>query len=117
MTQTLQIAALIGVLLYFVCLAVLLHRKKLNLRYSLLWIFSGVFMLILAAFPAILNIFAGVLGIYEPTNALFAILSFCMIMIIVSLTCIVSKLNEQVKQLAQAVAIMEKRLRAGEEER
>lgn len=68
-------------------------------------------MLLLAIFPEILDFIAQLIGIYEPTNALFAIISFCTIIILMSLTAIVSKLNERLKRLVQAVALLEKRLR------
>lgn len=77
--------------------------------------FSGCLMLALALFPQILNWFAALIGIYEPTNALFALIFFCIIIILMSLTAIVSKLNERLKRLIQSVALIEKRLREQEE--
>lgn len=48
---------------------------------------------------------------YEPTNALFAFMFFCVIIILMSITAIVSKLNEKNKRLIQSVALLEKRVR------
>lgn len=73
-------------------------------------------MLLLSLFPQILHAFAQIVGIYDATNALFATVLFCGIIIMVSLTSIVSKLNERIKQLAQYVALLEKRLRDVEAE-
>jgi len=42
---------------------------------------------------------------------LFAIMFFCVIIILVSMTSIVSKLNAKVTELAQQQAILEKRVR------
>lgn len=72
-------------------------------------------MLVLAIFPQLLVWFAALVGIYEPTNALFAFVIFCVIMILISLTAIASKLNEKSKQVIQAVALIEKRVRDLEE--
>lgn len=72
-------------------------------------------MLILAIIPQILNMFANLVGIYEPTNALFAIIFFCIIIILMSLTAIVSKLNEKSKRLIQKIALLEERVRQLEE--
>ena len=110
-SQKLQIFMLLAVALYFVILFKLLQKKRLNLKYTLLWIISGFLMLVLAAFPKTLNIFANMIGVYEPTNALFALIFFCIIMILMSLTAIVSKLNERVKRLTQSIALLEKRMR------
>ena len=116
MSRTLQIAMLLAVVVYFFFLFHLLKKKRLNIKYTLLWIFSGILMLILALFPRILDVFAKMIGIYEPTNALFAVIFFCIIIILMSLTAIVSKMNERIKRLAQSVALLEKRLREHEEE-
>lgn len=110
-SSKLQIFMLLAVVLYFVVLYKLLQKKRLNLKYTLLWIVSGCLMLVLAIFPNILNIFAQLIGVYEPTNALFALIFFCIIMILMSLTAIVSKLNERVKRLTQSIALLEKRMR------
>ncbi len=109
-----QIIMLLAVICYFFLLILLLRKKMLNLKYGLLWIFSGVLMLILAAFPGILNAFSSFVGIASPTNALFAVIIFCIILILMSLTAIVSSLNNKVKRLAQTIAMLENRLRAVE---
>lgn len=107
----LQITMLIAVGLYFLIVFGLLKKKTLNLKYTLLWLASGIIMLALAVFPQILAWFAVLVGIYEPTNALFAFMFFCVIIILMSITAIVSKLNEKIKRLIQSVALLEKRVR------
>ena len=115
-SHKLQIAMLIAVGLYFLIVFQLLKRKTLNLKYTLLWLASGVVMLVLAVFPQILGWFAALVGIYDPTNALFAFMFFCVIILLMSITAIVSKLNEKSKQLIQSVALLEKRVRELEDE-
>lgn len=111
MTRTLQIAMLLAVIIYFVIVLHLLKRKSLNLKYTLLWILSGIVMLALSIFPQILNWMANLVGIYSPTNALFAVVSFCIIIILMSLTAIASRLNDKSKRLTQEMALLEKRIR------
>ena len=115
MSKTLQIFMLLAVALYFVLLVFFLRRKRINLKYTLLWIFSGVVMLLLAL-PGILDRVAAVVGIASPVNALFAVALFCIIIILMSLTAIVSRLNNQLLQLAQANALLERRVRELEAE-
>lgn len=112
----LQIAMLIAVGLYFLIVLKLLRRKTLNLKYTLLWLASGAIMLMLAVFPKILGWFAALVGIYDPTNALFAFMFFCVVIILLSITAIVSKLNEKSKQIIQSIALLEKRVREIESE-
>ena len=47
----LRIALLAALALYFCSIFVLLKKKRLELRYTLLWIFGGFLMLLLLSFP------------------------------------------------------------------
>ena len=115
-TQKLQFAMLIAMAVYFVLLILLLKRKRLLLKYSLLWIFAGLLMLILAVFPGILHAFSRLLGIFDPVNALFAIIFFCVIIMLVALTSIVSAQNEKIKRLVQNQSILEEKIREMDKE-
>lgn len=110
----LHVALFAAVIVYFILLSVLLKKNKFLLKYSLLWIFAGIMMLVLAVFPRLLSLFAGAVGILSPVNALFTIVLFCMIFILVSLTAIVSALNEKVKRLVQNQALLEARIEEAE---
>ena len=111
----LQILMLIAIAVYYILLWILLRKRSLNLKYTLLWIFSGLVMFIMGVFPKILSWLSGQVGIETPTNALFSIMFFCIIIILMSLTSIVSKLNNKSKKLIQTIAILEKRVRELEE--
>ncbi len=115
LSRSAQLSMLAALAVYTLVLLLMLRRKRLTLRYALLWIFSDVLMLILAIFPRILPWFAGLVGIYDHTNALFATVFFCLILILMSLTSAISGLNEKVKTMAQSNALLEKRLRELEE--
>ena len=112
----LRILLLIAVFVYFIIVFQLLKQKTLNLKYTLLWLASGVVMLILILFPQLLQTFALLVGISAPINALFSMAFFCLIIILMSLTAIVSKQNRRNKDLIQAVALLEKRVRNLEED-
>lgn len=107
----LQILMLLAVAIYFSLLFMLLKKRSLNLKYTLLWIFSGAIMLVISIFPNLLVLVSDMIDIAAPTNALFAIMFFCVIIILMSLTAIVTKLNEKSKRLIQTVAMLEKRIR------
>ena len=68
-------------------------------------------MLVFVLFPWLLQSFALLVGISAPMNALFSMSLFCIITILMSLTAIVSKLNEKAKTLIQSIALLEKRVR------
>lgn len=115
MSQKLQLVMLVAMVLYFYILYHLLKNKRLNLKYTLLWIFAGFLMLLTALFPDALFYVSAAIGIVVPSNALFAMILFFMIIMLMMLTSIVSKLNEQVKRLTQSLALLEKRVRDQEQ--
>ena len=115
-SKTFQAALLVAIAIYFFLLILLLKNKRLLLKYSLLWIFAGMLMLVMALFPSLLGKFSVLVGIYDPVNALFAILFFCVIILLVSLTSIVSTQNEKLKRLIQQQAILEEEVRVLKEE-
>lgn len=111
MNVNLRIAISIGLVLYFFALLYLLKKKSLNLKYTLLWLFTGFIMIILTVFPTILESFLHLIGVVELPNGLFGILMFFVIIILVSITSIVSGLNSKIRELSQKVSMYEKRIR------
>ena len=111
MSLVLRIALIVGVVVYMAFVLVLLRKKRLNLKYSLLWMFTAVVLLLCAIFPQIVTFVAFVLGIQSQVNAIFLIVVFFMLLLLISLTSIVSKQKGEIRTLVQQVAIIEKRLR------
>lgn len=108
-TQKMQIVAVIAVILFFVILILLLRKNRMELRYALLWFFCGVIMLALAVFPRLLDLFAGLVGIYSSVNALFAMTLFFALLLILSLTSIVSREKQEIVRLIQELSVLENR--------
>ena len=110
----LSTAVLVGGFLLVVI--VLLKHKKLYLKYALLWLLTGLVMLLLALFPGILGSVFKLLKIQVYSNGIFAILLFFFLVIMMSLTSIVSVQNSKIRRLTQESAILEKRVRELENE-
>jgi hypothetical protein len=110
MIPVLRYALFAGLLIYFGILTFFAKRGALNLKYLLVWFISGIIMLALLIWPHALKTFSSILGIYDDTNALFAVVCFCIIILLMSLTAIASRLNAKATALAQANALLEKRL-------
>lgn len=110
MSIALRISLLLGILVYLVLIFVLLRKKSLNLKYSLLWIFMAAVLLIMVIFPQIVTLIAHVIGIVSPMNAIFLAFIFFILLLLISLTSIVSKQQRKIKTLIQNVAILEKKI-------
>lgn len=115
MNEYLRIALLVGIAIYFVCIFFLLKKNSLNLKYTLLWIFLGIVFLLVVIFPVILQAPMRKIGVVEWTNGLFALLLLILMIIDMSITAIVSKMNERMRKLVQKCAMYEERIRKLEE--
>lgn len=111
MVITLKIFLIMGILLYFTLIFFFLKHKALILKYSLLWIITGIVMLFIVVFPHYMEVVANFLGIVSVVNAVFALELFFVMIILMSITSIVSRQNDKNKQLVQQIGLLEKRLR------
>lgn len=111
----LRLVLIIGVISYFVIILMFLKKKALALKYTLLWIAAGVVLGIMVIWPETLTRFIHILGITGNMNGLFILCIAFLIMILMSITSIVSKQTEKIKNLTQTISKMEKRIRELEE--
>ena len=99
MSLSIQIFFIIAVLLYLCLIISLLKKKKLSLRYSLLWLVLGGLLLIITIFPKIMYLISNLIGIKTPINSALIIAGMFVIIILIAITSIVSKLNNTVRNL------------------
>lgn len=111
MSSTLRIVLIIGIVIYFVIILMFLKNKTLALKYTLLWMMTGIVLGMMVIWPGILVCFTRMLGIASNMNGLFIACIAFIIMILMSLTSIVSKQADKIKNLTQTIAKIEKRLR------
>lgn len=107
----LVITLLVGLLVYFFIILMLLKYKEISLKYTLLWLLSGLLLVLLVIFPSILTWLSNVLGFQSNMNGLMVMGVAFIIMIIMSLTSIVSKQSNKIRNLVQYTALLEKRIR------
>lgn len=107
----LRISITIALIIYFTIIVKLINNKTLNLKYTLLWILTGMIMLVVMLFPEVAEEIAHLLGISLASNAVLFIGGFFALVIILSLTAIVSKQTTRIRDLAQKLAIIEKDFR------
>ena len=110
-TQRLQWFAIIVGILFLVMMIELIRKNKVALKYALLWLLSGVLMLLFAIFPQLLDRMARMIGIYSPVNALFAVLLCCGLVLMISFSVIMSGNKKAIVRLTQEISLMENRIR------
>ena len=112
-----EVAALSAVIAYFVIILMFLKKKSLSLKYTLLWLLAGFILGIMVIWPELLTSFIHLLGIVENMNGLFILCIAFIIMILMSITSIVSRQAEKIKNLTQTISKMEKRIRELEDKK
>lgn len=115
MSLKLTVFLIIGVVFYLGVITYLIKKQQLNMKYTLLWLFSGLVMLLVAVVPQISVFVANIMGVATPANAVFVIEGLFVLLIILSLTSIVSTQMLRIRRLTQTQAILEKRVRELEE--
>jgi hypothetical protein len=103
-----------GALLLVVLEAV--RRRRLLERYALLWLFSGLVLLVLAVWRNLLEVLARALGIASPPNALFFVAFAFVLLLLLHFSLTVSRLTDQSRLLAQRLALLEERVGATTDE-
>lgn len=110
-TPRLQWFALIIGILFMVMMIELIRKNRVSLKYALLWLFSGAVMLLLAIFPRLLDKLAKLIGVYNPVNALFAIMLCCGLILMISFSVIMSGNKKAIVRLTQEISRLENRVR------
>ncbi len=111
MNTVLRAVLFVFLILFFAVTVRLIKQKRLGLKYSLLWIFSCVFVAAVLWMPDLLNYASSAIGIKDPVNFAFLLLGGFALMIILSLSVVVSELSDGIKRLTQAHALLEMRVR------
>jgi hypothetical protein len=103
------VAAIAALLLLFVIFE-LIRSRRLQERYAMLWLLTGIVILILGLWRGLLSTLADAVGIAYPPSALFVLAAFFILLLLLHYSTVISKLSEQNRILAQRLALFEQRL-------
>ena len=109
--MNIRIQIIVGIVVVIALFVIvnMIRRKRLELRYALAWLFVGTAILVLDCFTQLITWMSHKLGIASPINMLF-FLGFCFSLVIIfTLTLAVSRMSIRIKQLAQEIALHEKK--------
>lgn len=106
-----SIAAGVASLLLILVVLELIRGRRLKERYALLWLATGVVLLVLSAWRDGLNTIAGWLGVSGyPPAILFAAATLFVIVVLLHYSTVLSALADQNIVLAQRIALLEARI-------
>jgi hypothetical protein len=105
-----SIAAAIAALILLLVVFELIRSRRLQERYALLWLLTGVVIFILAVWRSLLGSVSDLVGIAYPPSALFILAAFFILMVLLHYSTVISRLSEQNTTLAQRLALLEHKL-------
>lgn len=92
----------------------LVRGRRLKERYALLWLATGIVLLVLSLWRGGLNTIAGWLGVTSyPPAVLFAVATLFIFLVLLHYSTVISRLSDQNTILAQRLALLEQQLREG----
>jgi hypothetical protein len=95
----------------------LMRTRRLQERYALLWLLTGIVVMALALWRGALGLLADAVGIHYPPSALFVLAAAFILIVLLHYSTVISKLSEQNIKLAQRLALLEHELDESSPER
>ncbi|HEY7019050.1 MAG TPA: DUF2304 domain-containing protein [Gaiellaceae bacterium] len=108
-----SVAAALAAVILLAVIFELIRSRRLQERYALLWLLTGLVIFVLAIWRGLLGWASDLVGIAYPPSALFVLAAFFILLVLLHYSTVISKLSEQNTVLAQRLAILENQLREG----
>lgn len=86
-------------------LLALVRRRRLRAKYSLLWLATSLVMIVLAAFPDLLDRFSTTVGVQYGPTTLFAGAILLLLLVCMHFSWELSRLEEKARSLAEELAL------------
>jgi hypothetical protein len=114
---TVSIVAAVASVGLLVVVLELIRSRRLRERYALLWLATGVVLLVLSVWRSGLNTIANWVGVTGyPPAVLFAVATLFILLVLLDYSTVISRLSDQNTVLAQRVGLLEQRLRESGQE-
>ena len=106
-----SVVGVVASLLLILVVLELIRGRRLKERYALLWLATGVVLLVLSAWRGGLNTIAGWAGVTSyPPAVLFAVATLFILLVLLHYSTVISKLTDENVDLAQRIALLEERV-------
>lgn len=110
MSSNLRFGLLFASIIALIFVIVSVVKRKLNIKYSIVWILWSILALLMAAFPNIFYDFSTLLGIELPVNAVFLIMMTLLYGLSFYSYIMISKHNDEIIKLTYEISSLKKQL-------
>lgn len=106
MSTSLIICSIGLALLIIATIIYLVIKKRISIKFSIVWIALFLILLLFILIPGLLTFFSDLLGFQTASNMIISILIVILILINISLTVVVTKRGNEINKLTQEIAIL-----------
>ncbi len=117
LNSQLQIFLIICSAIFFLIVLNFSVKRKISVRYSILWFILSALFIAISIFPNIVSWFSNLIGIREPIHAILLIIIAFILLVIFSYNNMITKLTQQNRLLIQSLGILKKRVEDLEQEK
>ena len=107
----LRVLLILGAIALFGMIVWLIKNKKIEVKYSIIWLAFSATMILFSFFPYLVLVLGDISGVANPVNFIFMTLFVFILLILLSVSAVISGFSTKIKRLAQANALLEKRVR------
>lgn len=112
----LQYLLILGAFVLFGMIVWLIKNNKMEVKYSIIWLGFSFTMIVFSIWPQRVFILGDITRVINPVNFVFLTQIIFILLILLSVSAVISGFSKKIKRLAQANALLEKRIRQLEEQ-
>ena len=98
--------SIVASILFFIIILNLVRKRKLDEKYSILWVIFSIVILLVSIFPSSITKVANIFGVYYPPSLLFLFGFVILCIYIVHITIVITKQNKMIVKLTQELGIL-----------
>lgn len=110
MSLSLRLGLLLASLLVLAIIILAVVKRKLNIKYSIVWLLWALLSLLMAIFPESFYGLSDLLGIQMPVNTVFLIMTALLYALTFYVYIMITKHNEEIIKLTYEIASLKKEL-------
>ena len=107
---SLRYVLLIAIVIFILVMISFIKKDNISIKYSLIWLFSSVAVIIMILIPNCLDWFSHLLGFELLSNMIFVIAILILFAISFSFTVIITRETEKIRLLIQEISILKSKV-------
>lgn len=106
MTIVLRVVLFVACMFTFWYIVRKVRKSQVQVTDTVLWVLFVLFLLLMAIFPPIASLLAGLFGVQSTTNFIYLVVIFFLLIRVFSMCILISQLDNKIVQLSQQIALL-----------